>query len=554
MAKIKVFGLGGFGEYGKNMYVITVDGKYFILDSGIKYPSNELYGVDEIIPDFTVLKRVKNDICGIFLSNAHEANIGALVHILKEVKLDIYAAKLTMEVIKDEFSDNNLNYPADLMHTITEDSIIDFGVCNVSFLKTTNSIPEALAISINTPDGSILYTSEFSFDEGANPLYKTNYKKLSELANKGILALLIESYGSRRLVQSGSNIMFSYEIDNIFKDSKSRIIFTLYSDDLLKIQNIIDKAIKYDKKIAILGRKAQRLVDLAIYNKYLEIPEKNFKKLLFIDDKNKNMDKDLVVLVTGQRHEPFHMLQRMIKKQDKLIHIEKEDTVVILTPILSGIEGISNKTFDYLSRADTNIIEIKKELLETSNATANEIKMMINLTRPKFIIPVIGEFQHQAMTIKIAKELGYSDENCYLFENGDLLDLADGVSKVFKGEVPVGEILIDGTPIYDKNDVVMKDRELLAQDGIIIISANISKENKLLGDIIVKTQGFYNPPNHDEFISELTRYFKDLFNDMLKKPRRLWNDLKRQIRSKMIMFIDGKTHRNPVFIISINEI
>ncbi len=554
MAKIKVFGLGGFGEYGKNMYVITVDGKYFILDSGIKYPSNELYGVDEIIPDFTVLKRVKNDICGIFLSNAHEANIGALVHILKEVKLDIYAAKLTMEVIKDEFSDNNLNYPADLMHTITEDSIIDFGVCNVSFLKTTNSIPEALAISINTPDGSILYTSEFSFDEGANPLYKTNYKKLSELANKGILALLIESYGSRRLVQSGSNIMFSYEIDNIFKDSKSRIIFTLYSDDLLKIQNIIDKAIKYDKKIAILGRKAQRLVDLAIYNKYLEIPEKNFKKLLFIDEKNKNMDKDLVVLVTGQRHEPFHMLQRMIKKQDKLIHIEKEDTVVILTPILSGIEGISNKTFDYLSRADTNIIEIKKELLETSNATANEIKMMINLTRPKFIIPVIGEFQHQAMAIKIAKELGYSDENCYLFENGDLLDLSDGVSKVFKGEVPVGEILIDGTPIYDKNDVVMKDRELLAQDGIIIISANISKENKLLGDIIIKTQGFYNPPNHDEFISELTRYFKDLFNDMLKKPRRLWNDLKRQIRSKMIMFIDGKTHRNPVFIISINEI
>ena len=553
MAKIKVFGLGGFGEYGKNMYVITVDGKYFILDSGIKYPSNELYGVDEIIPDFTVLKRVKNDICGIFLSNAHEANIGALVHILKEVKLDIYAAKLTMEVIKDEFSDNNLNYPADLMHTITEDSIIDFGVCNVSFLKTTNSIPEALAISINTPDGSILYTSEFSFDEGANPLYKTNYKKLSELANKGILALLIESYGSRRLVQSGSNIMFSYEIDNIFKDSKSRIIFTLYSDDLLKIQNIIDKAIKYDKKIAILGRKAQRLVDLAIYNKYLEIPEKNFKKLLFIDEKNKNMDKDLVVLVTGQRHEPFHMLQRMIKKQDKLIHIEKEDTVVILTPILSGIEGISNKTFDYLSRADTNIIEIKKELLETSNATANEIKMMINLTRPKFIIPVIGEFQHQAMAIKIAKELGYSDDNCYLFENGDLLDLADGVSKVFKGEVPVGEILIDGTPIYDKNDVVMKDRELLAQDGIIIISANISKENKLLGDIIVKTQGFYNPPNHEEFIGELTRYFKDLFNDMLKKPRRLWNDLKRQIRSKMIMFIDGKTHRNPVFIISINE-
>lgn len=554
MAKIKVFGLGGFGEYGKNMYVITVDGKYFILDSGIKYPSNELYGIDEIIPDFTVLKRVKNDICGVFLSNAHEANIGALVHILKEVKLNIYATKLTMEVIKDEFLDNNLNYPNDLMHTITEDSIIDFGVCNVSFLKTTNSIPESLAISINTKDGSIFYTSEFSFDEGANPLYKTNYKKLAELANKGILALLVESYGSKRLVQSGSNIMFSYEIDNIFKDSKSRIIFSLYSDDLLKIQNIIDKAIKYDKKIAILGRKAQRLVDLAISNKYLEIPEKNFKKLLFIDEKNKNMDKDLVVLVTGQRHEPFHMLQRMIKKQDKLIHIEESDTVVILTPILSGIEGISNKTFDYLSRANVNIIEIKKELLETSNATANEIKMMINLTRPKYIIPLIGEFQHQAMAIKIAKELGYCDDNCFLFENGDLLDLTDGLSKVFKGEVPVGEILIDGTPIYDKNDVVMKDRELLAQDGIIIISANISKDNKPYGDIILKTQGFYNPPNHDEFMKDLKQYFKDLFLDMLKKPRRMWNDLKRQIRSKMIMFIDGKTHRNPVFIISINEI
>lgn len=554
MQKIKIFGLGGFGEYGKNMYCILVDNKYFILDAGIKYPTSELYGIDEVIADFSVLKRVKNQVCGIFISHAHEDNCGALVHILKELEVDIYATELAIEVIKDDLQDSHVNFKKESLKVIDENTVLDFDGVKVSFFNTSHSIPESLAINIHTDQGVILYTSEFSFDEGSNPLYQTNYRKLNKIANEGVLALLIESYGSRRLVQSGSDVLFHHEIENVFKDTpKGRIIFSLFANDLLKIQKIIDESIKNKRKIAILGRKAQRLVDIAIQNGYLHIPFENFKKLFFINDEIKNKDDDLVILVTGTRHEPFYMLQRMAKKQDKLIHIDNEDTVVILTPPVPGTESIAASTLDQISRVDAKIIEVKQDLLITSNATANEIKMMINLTKPKFVIPVIGEFQHQATVIKIAKSLGYSTGNCYLFENGDMLSIEEGKATMEKGVIPTGDILIDGTPIYDKNDVVIKDRELLAIDGIIIISACISKDNRKAGDIIIKTNGFFNPPEHDKYMKEVEKTFKTLFDDMLKKPRRLWGDMKRKIRSQMSVYINNSSNRNPVVILMISD-
>lgn len=555
MTNIKFFGLGGFGEIGKNMYVLLINGKYFIFDTGVKYPSNELYGVDEIIPDFNVIKRVKNNVVGVFLSNAHEEHIGALSYILKELELDIYGSNLVIEMIKDNLDEANIKYPTDRLKLVDKDSVLDFNGTKVTFFKTTNSIPESLGIVVKTEEGNIVYTSEYSFDQSDNKLYQTDFGQINELSKEKTLALLVESLGTVRDVQIGFERLFNHEMDNIFEDSENRIIFAIYSSDLSKIQKIINLSIQNNRKIAILGRKAQRLVDIAISNKYLSIPKESFKKLLFIDGKNQNDDKDLVVLVTGQRHEPFYMLQRMAKKTDKLIHLQQSDTVVLLVPPFPGTEKIQSRTLDLLYRSDVTVHDIKADLLTTSHATSAEVKMMINLLQPQYIIPVMGEYQHQCLVQKIALELGYPEKNTLLLENGDLLDYQTGEFKHIKGDIPTGDILIDGTPIYDKNDAIMTDREQLAADGVVILSCNIGKNDyQIKGDILVEAKGFYNPPEHDAYMLQIKKFFQKEVSDIHIKPRRLWGELKRKVRGDVSSYITKTSQRNPILITIINEI
>lgn len=553
---VKIFGLGGFGELGKNMYAISIDSKYFIIDAGLKYPSSELYGIDQIIPSFDVIKRIKNNIQGIFISNAHEEHMGALSYLLKEVPLKVYLTQLAKEVLVDQLDDDNIHYNDNDIIVINKESRLEFGEVIVEFFKTTNNIPESLGIIIKTKLGNIIYTSEFSFDQGANPLYQTDFNRINKLSGENNLAMLLEANGSVRDVQIGFDKLFNYEIDNIFQDAKGRIIFTLYSSDLLKIQKIINTCIEYNKKIAILGRKAQRLVDIAIKHNYLNIPKELYTKLFFIDPKNKNeYDPNLVVLVTGSRHEPFYMLQRMARKTDKLVHLNNNDKVVMLTPPVPGTEKIASRTLDVLARYDVKVHAIKEELLASSHASSAEVKMMINLFSPRYVIPAIGEFAHQVNVKNLAKDLGYGDHAIYVLENGDVLTYTETDVLLAKGEIPTGDILIDGTPINDKNDAIIKDRELLARDGVVILSVYLSRnENKIKSDIVIDSNGFYNPPNHDEFMLELKNNFKIQIQEMLKKPRRLWNDEKRKIRNELATFIEKKAHRKPLLIILIDEL
>ncbi len=553
---VKIFGLGGFGELGKNMYAISIDGKYFIIDAGLKYPQSDLYGIDEIIPSFDVLKRIKNNVVGVFISNAHEEHMGALSYLLKECPLKVYLSPLAKEVLVDQLQDDNTKYNDSDIITIDQNSKLAFGDVIVEFFKTTNNIPESLGIIIKTKLGNIIYTSEYTFDQGANPLYQTDFNRINKLSGENNLALLLEANGSVRDVQVGFDKLFNYEIDNIFQDSKGRIIFTLYSSDLLKIQKIINTCIEYNKKIAILGRKAQRLVDIAIRHKYLNIPKELFTKLFFIDPKAKEeYDPSLVVLVTGSRHEPFYMLQRMARKNDKLVHLNNKDKVVMLTPPVPGTEKIASRTLDILARYDVSVHAIKEDLLASSHASSAEVKMMINLFSPRYVIPAIGEFAHQVNVKNLAKDLGYEEHSIYILENGDVLTFSDDKVLLAKGEIPTGDVLIDGTPINDKNDAIIKDREQLARDGVIFLSVYLSKfENKVKSDIIIDSNGFFNPPTHNEFMLDLKNNFKIQVEAMLKKPRRLWNDIKRTIRNDLNNFIEKKSHRKPLLIVVMNEI
>ncbi|MFA5526220.1 MAG: ribonuclease J, partial [Acholeplasmataceae bacterium] len=471
MSKIRFFALGGLGENGKNMYVVEVDQHYFIMDAGIKYPSAEFYGVDEIIPDYRVLIRVKDKIRGIFLSHAHEDHIAALPHLLRDLNVPVYATHFTMQIVKDMLKDEDYDLEALTLNTISQNAIIKFGNVRVTFFNTTHSIPESVGIAIHTMQGVIVYTSDFTFDQSSDIKYQTDFRKINELSEKNVLALLTESLGSTLELNGGVNMNLNHRLNSIYANAEGRIIVTLFSSDLKKIQRIIDISLAHKKKIAIIGRRAQRIVDIALQSGYLSIPDDALINLRYIDEKNKNNSHEIVALVTGSRHEPFFMLQRMCKKVDRLIHITESDTVILMTPPVPGTEKMAARTLDVLYRSDAQVKMIDKRLLTSAHATSEEIKMMMNLLKPKYIIPTIGEYRHQYGVKRLAMEIGYQEDRVFLLDNGDVLTFDEEDAYVSKADINVGEILIDGTAVGDVNDFVMKDRELLAEDGALLLVA-----------------------------------------------------------------------------------
>lgn len=550
MSEIRFFALGGLGENGKNMYVVDVDRQYFILDAGLKYPTQELFGVDEIIPNYKMFINIKDRVKGIFLSHAHEDHIGALPHILKDLNVPVYATPFTMEVVKDALKEKNYELDDLKLNTIDQNSIIRFGNVKVTFFSTTHSIPESIGIAIHTIDGVIVYTSDFTFAQYSDPNYQTDFPKINELAQKNVIALLVESLGSTLVQDGGIYNALTHKINSVYANAEGRIIVSLFSSDLQKIQRIVDISLNHHKKIAIIGRRAQRIVDIAIEKGYLVIPKESLVNLKFIDDKNKNDANNLVCLVTGSRHEPFYMLQRMCKKQDRLIHVSENDTVLIMTSPVPGTEKMAARTLDILYRSDANIEVVDKRLLASNHATAEEIKMMINLLRPKYIIPTIGEYRHQYGVKQLAHQMNYKEDRVFVLDNGDAVNISNNAEAfISKNEIKTGEILIDGTAVGDVNDYVMRDRELLAADGVLLIIANVNAKTKqvISGPKIV-SKGFVYIHQESSLMDEIKVIFDKVTEKHLKGKYINWNEYKLNIRDEVSKFVYQQARRRPITI------
>lgn len=550
MSEIRFFALGGLGENGKNMYVLDVDKQYFIIDAGLKYPTQELYGVDEIIPNFRMLVNIKDRIKGIFLTHAHEDHIGALPHILNELNVPVYATPFTMDIVRDTLKEKNYDLDSLKLHVIDKNSIIKSGNVKITFFSTTHSIPESVGVAVHTMDGVIVYTSDFTFVQNGDPKYQTDFQKINELAQKNVIALLTESLGSTLVQDGGIQDNLTHKINSVYANAEGRIIVSLFSSDLQKIQRIIDISLNHHKKIAIIGRRAQRIVDIAIEKGYLNIPKESLTNLRFIDEKNKNDANNLVCLVTGNRHEPFYMLQRMCKKQDRLIHINENDTILIMTAPVPGTEKMAARTLDVLYRSEAQIKMIDKRLLSSAHATAEEIKMMINLLRPKYIIPTIGEYRHQYGVKTIAQGLGYKESDVFLLDNGDSVYFNDGKDAyVSKQEIKTGDILIDGTAVGDVNDYVMRDRELLAADGVLLVIANIDpKQKKIVGNVEIISKGFVYTSENQNILEEVKLIFNKVSDKHLKSKYINWNDYKGEVREEIAKFLYSETRRKPITI------
>ena len=547
--KINFFSLGGVQENGKNLYVLEIDDKIFVIDCGSKYPTSELYGVDVIVNDISYLIENKDKIQGIFLSHAHEEHIGGVAHLLKEKPLKVYGSKFTLSVLHERLVEDGIKLEDEQLVMVTPRTQLAFDDIVIRFFEVAHNIPDSYGIAVKTPDGYLVYTSNYNFDQNSKINYAHMIRSLAIFQKEGVLALFTESLGANNEQSRGTILEFKLRITNIIAQAKNRLVFSLFSSDILKIQQICNIAIEHNKKIAIIGRKTQKLVNHAIELGYLNIPEENFANLRYIDDNNQNNDDDLVVLVTGERHEPYFMLQRMARGIDRLIHLEPTDQVIILTNPYLGTEKMAARTLDIIYHVTSRVKEFSSSLMPLTNANREEIKQMINILKPKYVVPIIGEYRHQYALRIVANCIGYTDDKILLIDNGDVITFEDGKYKGITGDVPCGEVLIDGKAFKDVGEVVMRDRELLAQDGVILITANINPRTKtiILGPEIV-TKGFMFTKDNEEILRKMKEIFFLVSCKYLSGKFINWSEYKTSLKNELSHYIYKEIKRSPIII------
>ncbi len=512
MSKIKISSLGGLGENGKNMFVVEVDDRIFILDAGLKYPEVDLYGIDAVIPDISYLVENKERIEGIFISHGHEDHTGALPFLLENINVRVYGTHFTICLIESLLSANDMDVSKYKLYRINETKTMKFGDNFVTFYNTTHSIPESVAIAIHTVDGVIVYAPDFNFGSTLDPRYKTSFEKITELNREGVLAVLSESIGVTNDYRANNDVKFEHKYQNILNKAQHRIIVTCFSSALSRIQRIIDMSIASGKRIAVVGKTGERAIDVAINSGYLRIPTDKLVNLRYIDDTCKNDDDDLVVIVSGVRNEQYNMVLRMLNKQDRIVQITEKDTVVFISDPLPGTERFAIGVMDELYRNDIDVEVIPKSVLKTTHATPDDLLMLYSMLKPHYIVPVIGEYRHQYRHIDVLKGAGVPEKNIVVIDNGKTAIIENKELTGYEN-ITYGDILVDGSLIASVNQQILKEREQMSEDGAIIILVYVdSRIRKIVKDPVVITKGFVlNVPQED-----FNKQVVDLFTRMLK--------------------------------------
>ncbi len=553
MAHIKIGTLGGLEENGKNMTIVEVDNHIFVLDAGLRYPDVDMYGVDAVVPDMNYLIQNKERIMGVIISHGHEDHIGALPYLLENINVPVFGTHFTICLIENLLSESNMNVKKYKLYRINDNKTLTFDDITVTFFNTTHSIPESIGISINTSDGSIVYLTDFTFNFSSGLKYQTSFDKITDLGKNGVLIAMPESIGSTTIGRIANDKLLEHAYSKVLT-KKSRIIVSAFSSDLSRIQKIIDMSVKKNKKIAIVGRRVQRIINIAINSGYLEIPEGHLVNLKFIDENNDNNDPNLVVIVTGLRQEPYSILMRMASGQDRLIHFNQDDTVVLMSPPVPGTENFATETLNTLYKYDIDVSVFSKDVLKSSHASSEDLKLIYSMLKPKYLIPIKGESRHLVQHQDIALEYGYKKEQVFLLENGMFVNFTD---KEYSGceKIHLNDIFIDGH-ISNIDDKVIKERETLAEEGVVIVSALIDLEQKkLVSNVNIYKKGYVSTDSSDRPTTTEDRIIESstsIINNYLLKKKFDLEAVKTAICEEISKIIFRFDRKRPIIIADIN--
>ncbi len=550
MSRIKIFSLGGLNENGKNMYVVEVNDDIFVFDAGLKYDNDLNLGIDYIIPNFEYLIKNKKRIKGIFLTHGHDENMGAIPDILEKIpEVAVYGTKLTLEIVKNELTAEEIKKYN--FKEIRPHSKLDFGKNSLFPISVTHSIPDAVCYVLYTDDGAIVYTGDFVFDATMKGIYKTDIGKLAYVGKQGVLCLLCESMYADKKGHTSPNNRVADFIKEVLLENPNRIITTVFPAHFYRIQEIFDEVSKTHRKIVIMGKSLQDMINNAINEGYLTVDVDRIGSL------NDLENKDVVVLISDEREKPFANLERIIKGYDKYIKIKESDTIFISEPSYAGIEKRTAVIMDDIAMLGANAVSLSSKRHLLHHASAEDLMLMLNLMNPKYYFPVKGEYRHQYANAEIAEELGIPKENIILKQNGDVLELVDGVNTNSVEHIEVDDILIDGNSNGDIGDLVLKDREMLGESGIVIISCTLDKQTKkIIGGPEILTRGFIYVKESQDLLEETKNISKEVIesNIDVNSNRVDYSKIKNEVRDALGKFFYKETEAKPMIITVVQEI
>ena len=547
IAKIRITPLGGVEEVAKNMYMVEIADEIFVLDAGLMFPETEMIGIDAVIPDISYLVRNKQKVKGIFLSNGHVSSMGAIPYIIDKLKCPVYGSKLTIDLLKNHLKHLGIKRRIKFYY-VKENNKYEFNNANVTFFKTTYSMPDSLGICIETSQGNIVYTGEFKFDQSVSKEYKSDIVKISTLGQKGVLALLSDSSNANVKGYNVPENEAAEQIDNAFYKANKRIIVTCYASNFLTISHIVKAALTQNRKILLLGEAIQDSINTARDMKYLNIEDENLISIENLKDYPQN---EICILSSGDQGEPIEAMKNMAEKKIKGIQIDEGDTIMIAATPSPNMEVMLFQTLNLLVKLGAHVVTASKRLHAASHATREELKMMLNMLMPKHFIPVQGEFRNLRKHAEIAEETGVSKENIHILQKGTTLEISGNKTKTIPNNVPIGNILVDGRGIGDVEDSVLKDRKVLSNDGIFVTSYAISrKEKTLVGRPCIQTKGFVYVKKSTELIKEAEEKVIDYLENNPIKNIRECAAVKAEIRNMLASLLYDNTKRKPIIIVN----
>ena len=550
-AKVKIIPLGGVNEIGKNLTAIEYKNDIVVIDCGLKFPDEDMFGIDLVIPDITYLIKNKEKVSGIFLTHGHEDHIGALPYVLKQLNVPVYGTKLTLGIVETKLKEHGLLSSTELIRVKPRD-VIRLNSVSVEFIKTNHSIADSVAIAVHTPLGVVLHTGDFKIDYTPIDGELMDFARFAELGKKGVLVMMADSTNVEKQGYTKSERIVGESLTRIFGKTKGRIIIATFASNIHRIQQIIDAATVYGRKVAVSGRSMENIINVAIELGYIEVAENT---LVPIDAINKYNNDQIVIITTGSQGEPMSALSRMASAEHKKVNIVEGDTIIISATPIPGNEKLVSKIVNQLFKKGAEVIYGSAENIHVSgHACQEELKLMQTLTKPKYFIPVHGEYRHLKQHGELAIKLGLNPKNVVIPEVGNVIEVnRSGIRK--SGTVISGQIFVDGLGVGDVGNIVLRDRKHLSQDGILTVVVTLSKDNKTIvagPDII--SRGFVYVRESEGLIDEAREIVRNTLLECEEKNITDWATLKSNVRDELRSYLYEKTKRKPMILPIIMEI
>ncbi len=543
--QVRIIPLGGLGEIGKNMTAIEYENEIMIIDCGLSFPDDDMFGIDKVIPDFTYLTENRRKIKGLVITHGHEDHIGGIPYLLKEINVPIYGMRFPLGLIENKLREHGLKA---VMHVVEAGQTFKLGRhFKVEALRITHSIADSMCLSITTPAGRIFHTGDFKIDYTPVDGNPVDFARLAQIGSEGVLLMMADSTNVLRRGYTPSERVVGRTLENIFRRSDRRIIIATFSSNVHRIQKIIDLALLCKRKVAISGRSMVNVVDLAKELGYIKIP---YNMLVDLNKAKNVPDKELVVITTGSQGEPMSALARMASSDHKAIKIKPGDMVILSSSPVPGNElTVSNVVNQLVEKGAEVIYSDIADTHVSGHACQEELKLMHSLIRPKFFMPVHGEFRHLKTHAELAHLLGMPEENIFLLENGDSLTVSKNSAFITKHVAEAEGIMVDGLGVGDVGNIVLRDRRLLSESGLIIVVAAIDRQTCTLvsgPDII--SRGFVYVRENEDLIDGACKVADKMLDECLSKNMKDWNGLKTAVREGLRKYIYSKTKRSPVIL------